>query len=74
MVSGQEDAVKLAKLLCAKFIVPMKNGDLDGKGFLASIIQSEGTVESFKELLAKELPDTQALEPTPGVPLEISAP
>lgn len=74
LVSGQEDAVKLAKLLRAKFIVPMKNGDLDGKGFLASIIQAEGTVESFKELLAKELPDTQALEPTPGVPLEISAP
>lgn len=26
----------------------MKNGDLDSKGLLASIIQSEGTVESFK--------------------------
>lgn len=26
----------------------MKNGDLDSKGFLASIIQAEGTVESFK--------------------------
>ncbi|CAK7326528.1 unnamed protein product [Dovyalis caffra] len=130
LVSGQEDAVQLAKLLQAKFIVPMKNGDLDSKGFLASIIQAEGTVQSFKkvgapsvtggdlidifvpqgassldfqghsrhfylvdsqygflvlssyyememqyaELLAKELPDTQALEPTPGVPLEISAP
>ncbi|ESR50968.1 hypothetical protein CICLE_v10031998mg [Citrus x clementina] len=48
LVSGQEDAVKLAKLLHAKFIVPMKNGDLDSKGFLASIIQSEGTIESFK--------------------------
>lgn len=78
LVSGQEDAIKLAKLLHAKyiactlflylcwrtylwllyifidlslfsrFIVPMRNGDLDGKGFLASIIQSEGTVESFK--------------------------
>lgn len=26
----------------------MKNGDLDSKGFLASILQTEGTVESFK--------------------------
>lgn len=26
----------------------MKNGDLDSKGPLASIIQSEGTIESFK--------------------------
>jgi hypothetical protein len=28
--------------------VPMKNGDLDSKGLLASIIQAEGTLESFK--------------------------
>ncbi|XP_022776989.1 uncharacterized protein LOC111318401 isoform X4 [Durio zibethinus] len=48
LVSGQEDAVQLAKLLHAKFIVPMKNGDLDSQGLLASIIQAEGTVESFK--------------------------
>lgn len=26
----------------------MKNGDLDSKGFLASIIRAEGTIESFK--------------------------
>lgn len=74
LVSGQEDAVQLAKLLRAKFIVPMKNGDLDSKGLLASIIQAEGTIESFKELLSKELPGVQLLEPTPGVPLEVSAP
>lgn len=79
LVSGQEDAVQLAKLLQAKysifystlseslksvlsvrmyensflfftcrFVVPMKNGDLDSKGLLASIIQAEGTIESFK--------------------------
>ncbi|KAK9276233.1 hypothetical protein L1049_005764 [Liquidambar formosana] len=74
LVSGQEDAVQLAKLLHARFIVPMKNGDLDSKGLLASIIQAEGTIESFKELLSKELQDAQILEPTPGVPLEISGP
>ncbi|KAK4341066.1 hypothetical protein RND71_039567 [Anisodus tanguticus] len=72
LVSGQEDAVQLAKRLSAKFIVPMKNGDLDSKGFLASIVQSEGTMESFKELLSKELPDAKVLEPTPGEPLDIS--
>lgn len=48
LVSGQEDAVKLAKLLQARFVVAMKNGDLDSKGPLASIIASEGTIESFK--------------------------
>ncbi|CAJ1932281.1 unnamed protein product [Sphenostylis stenocarpa] len=73
LVSGQEDAVKLAKLLQAKFIVPMKNGDLDSKGLLASLVRGEGTVESFKELLSKELPDAKVVEPTPGVPVEIAA-
>ncbi|KAI3467130.1 hypothetical protein Pfo_023793 [Paulownia fortunei] len=74
LVSGQEDAVRLAKLLQAKFIVPMKNGDLDSKGLLSSLIQVEGTIKSFKELLLKELPDAKVLEPTPGVPLDVSAP
>ncbi|XP_009588300.1 uncharacterized protein LOC107808498 [Nicotiana tabacum] len=72
LVSGQEDAVQLANLLSAKFVVPMKNGDLDSKGFLASIVQAEGTMESFKELLSKELPDAKVLEPAPGEPLDIS--
>ncbi|MBA0756172.1 hypothetical protein Gogos_022125 [Gossypium gossypioides] len=67
----------------------MKNGDLDSKGFLASIVQGEGTIESFKifkwlrqvffpfeiqELLSKELPDAKTLEPTPGEPLQIPPP
>ncbi|TQD92384.1 hypothetical protein C1H46_021945 [Malus baccata] len=52
-------------------IVPMTNGDLDAKGLLPSLVSAEGTVESFKELLSKELPDAQVLQPTPGVPLQI---
>nr|GFB32530.1 metallo-hydrolase/oxidoreductase superfamily protein [Tanacetum cinerariifolium] len=71
LVSGQEDAVKLAKLLHSKYVVPMKNGDLDSKGVLASIVKSDGTLESFKKLLLKELPDVKTLEPIPGVPLAI---
>ncbi|XP_058193680.1 uncharacterized protein LOC131310592 isoform X2 [Rhododendron vialii] len=74
LVSGQEDAVQLAKMLGAKFVVPMRNGDLDAKGLLANLIQSQGTMESFKELLSRELPEAEVLEPTPGVPLDISAP
>lgn len=72
LVSGQEDAVQLAKLLQAKYIVPMKNGDLDAKGFLSTILFAEGTIDSFKELLSRELPEACVLEPTPGVPFEIS--
>ncbi|KAK6134088.1 hypothetical protein DH2020_032185 [Rehmannia glutinosa] len=73
LVSGQEDAVRLAKLLRAKFIVPMKNGDLDSKGLLSSLVRADGTMESFKEILLKELPDAIVLEPTPGVPLNVSS-
>ncbi|XP_072961733.1 uncharacterized protein [Typha angustifolia] len=72
LVSGQEDAVQLAKLLQSKYIVPMKNGDLDTKGILSAILYNEGTLESFKEMLSRELPDALVLEPTPGLPLEIS--
>ncbi|GER35948.1 metallo-beta-lactamase domain-containing protein [Striga asiatica] len=74
LVSGQEDAVRLAKLLQTKFVVPMKNGDLDSKGLLSLLVQTEGTMESFKEILLKELKDVKVIEPTPGVPLYISPP
>ncbi|KAG0494004.1 hypothetical protein HPP92_004998 [Vanilla planifolia] len=72
LVSGQEDAVHLAKLLQAKYVVPMKNGDLNSKGILSGIIRSVGTIESFKEMLMKELPRAHLLEPRPGVPVKIS--
>ncbi|AAG12915.1 putative ribonuclease Z/Hydroxyacylglutathione hydrolase [Arabidopsis thaliana] len=74
LVSGQEDAVQLAKLLKAKFVVPMQNGELEAKGLLASLVKKEGTIESFKELLLKELPEAQVLEPIAGIPLEILVP
>lgn len=73
LVSGQEDAVQLAKTLGAKFIVPMQNGELDAKGLLAALVQSAGTLESFKELLSKEIPNAVVLNPTPGIALDVSA-
>ncbi|XP_047321758.1 uncharacterized protein LOC124925725 [Impatiens glandulifera] len=73
LVSGQEDAVQLAKILQAKVVVPMQNGDLDNKGPLASLVKPEGTMNTFKEILAKELPEVKVLEPTPGIPLDILA-
>lgn len=71
LVSGQEDAVELARLLNARFIVPMNNGDLESKGILSSILYTDGTMESFKALLSKASLDVQVLEPTPGLPLEV---
>ncbi|XP_078431633.1 metallo-hydrolase/oxidoreductase superfamily protein [Wolffia australiana] len=73
LVSGQEDAVRLAKLLKAKFVVVMNNGDLDSKGILSALVKPEGTVQSFKDLISREMPDACVLEPTPGVALNIPA-
>ncbi|CAA6665378.1 unnamed protein product [Spirodela intermedia] len=47
------------------FIVVMKNGDLETKGILSKLVRPEGTLESFKELLSREVPDARVLEPTP---------
>lgn len=72
LVSGQEDAVELAKLLRAKYLVVMKNGDLDAKGLLTKLVTKQGSIESFKKLLASEdIPEIEVLEPIPGVPLEL---
>ncbi|CAM6030460.1 unnamed protein product [Sphagnum balticum] len=71
LVSGQDDAVQLAKILQPKSIVIMKNGDLESRGVLSWIVVEKGTVQSFKSLLHKSLPDVEVLEPEPGVPLQI---
>ncbi|BBN13963.1 hypothetical protein MPTK1_6g07750 [Marchantia polymorpha subsp. ruderalis] len=71
LVSGQEDAVKVAEYLKPKFVVTMKNGDLDSKGLLSMIVRQKGTNETFQELLFKKLPNTEVLNPSPGVPMVI---
>ncbi|XP_044454407.1 uncharacterized protein [Triticum aestivum] len=69
LVSGQEDAVELARLLRAAYIVPMSNGECDAKGLLTAVISTQGTTQTFKDLLADALPQTQVVQPTPSVPL-----
>ncbi|KAJ7543818.1 hypothetical protein O6H91_09G053300 [Diphasiastrum complanatum] len=71
LVSGQEDAVKLAQLLQPKYIVTVNNGDLETTGLLSRFVSPVGTVASFKVLLKEILPDAIVLEPKPGVPLEV---
>ncbi|GLJ07086.1 hypothetical protein SUGI_0057590 [Cryptomeria japonica] len=51
LVSGQEDAVELARLLKARYVVPMNNGELETKGLLSSILYADGTIDSFKALV-----------------------
>ncbi|CAM0946791.1 unnamed protein product [Alopecurus aequalis] len=71
LVSGQEDAVDLAKQLRPSHVVPMSNGDFDAKGLLTAVLTTQGTIEAFKALLREALPQVQVVEPTAGVPLQI---
>ncbi|RCV19733.1 hypothetical protein SETIT_3G408900v2 [Setaria italica] len=72
LVSGQEDAVRLASLLRARYVVPMSNGDVDAGGLLAAVISKQGTTQSFEAKLSAALPgQVQVLQPTPGVPLQL---
>jgi len=71
LVSGQEDAVDLARLLRARYVVPMSNGDVDAGGLLATVLTKQGTTQSFQALLSEALPQAQVLDPTPGVPLQV---
>ncbi|CAL4897349.1 unnamed protein product [Urochloa decumbens] len=71
LVSGQEDAVALARLLRARYVVPMSNGDVDAGGLLAAVISKQGTTSSFQAMLSEALPQVQVLQPTPGVPLQL---
>jgi L-ascorbate metabolism protein UlaG (beta-lactamase superfamily) len=71
LVSGQEDAVDLARLLRARYVVPMSNGDVDAGGLLAAVLSKQGTTQSFEALLSEALPQVQVVDPTPGVPLQL---
>uniref|UniRef100_A0A0A9DDA9 Metallo-beta-lactamase domain-containing protein n=1 Tax=Arundo donax TaxID=35708 RepID=A0A0A9DDA9_ARUDO len=71
LVSGQEDAVDLARMLQARYVVPMSNGDVDAGGLLATVISTQGTTQSYKTMLSEVLPEAQVLHATPGVPLQL---
>jgi len=53
LVDGMEKAIKLAKLLKSKHIIPLMNGDVDASGPLDSILSREGSLADFKDLLQK---------------------
>jgi L-ascorbate metabolism protein UlaG (beta-lactamase superfamily) len=71
LVSGQEDAVDLVRLLQARYVVPMSNGDVDASGLVATVLATQGTTQSFKAMLSEALPEAQVLDAAPGVPLQL---
>ncbi|CAI5996020.1 unnamed protein product [Closterium sp. NIES-64] len=48
LVSGQEDAVRLAQVVGARYVAPMANADVDASGILSALVTPIGTLDSFK--------------------------
>lgn len=75
LVSGQEDAVRLARAVGARFVVPMANADVDASGILSALVTPTGTLESFKELVSRDATAAssrvEVLPVTPGQPVVI---
>lgn len=69
LVAGGEKALRLAKLLKAKTIVPMANGELKQGGILAQIIQTKGSLEEFQNLLKGTA--IQLADVSPGVQISL---
>ena len=66
LVDGGKKALDLAKLLGAKYFIPMMNGGLTQEGILSSIVKKEGSVVEFIAAAKLALPEMQILDGAPG--------
>ncbi len=66
VIKGQSSALALCELLQPQFILPTAaGGDVKFEGLLMSILQAEGTVAEFQNLLQAKALATIAIEPQP---------
>ena len=73
VVKGQKAALEVCKRLNPQVIISTAaGGDVDIEGMLVSIIQSEGTVETFNHLLAQNNLSTKAIDPQSGETIELA--
>jgi L-ascorbate metabolism protein UlaG (beta-lactamase superfamily) len=73
VIKGQASALALCELLKPKFIVPTAaGGDVKFEGLLMSILQAQGTVAEFQDLLKAKSLATEAIDPQPWKPFNLS--
>ena len=72
LVNGWEKAVELARLLKARAIIPMANGDLVQSGLLSKLIQFRGSVQETREFLQRHKNDLEVLDVYPGQSILLS--
>ena len=73
VIKGKASALALCELLKPKFIVPTAaGGDVKFEGLLMSILTTEGTVAEFQDLLKGKSLGTEAINPQPWQPFNLS--
>jgi L-ascorbate metabolism protein UlaG (beta-lactamase superfamily) len=76
-IQGGEKALEVVQWLQPQFILSTAAGNVEYDGILDKILQVEGSVEDFRQLLAARHCDTQVIDPKPGqrweVPLSVAA-
>lgn len=71
LVEGGAKTLELAKILKAKKIIPMANGDLIQTGLSAPLIRSKGSEQEFRQILEKSKLPIELVHVDPGVEIEI---
>eukprot|EP01038_Epipyxis_sp_PR26KG_P008967 gene8967-12095_t len=71
LVAGGLKALNLAKLLNAKYIIPMANGDLKATGLLANLINEVGSEEQFKQITQQKSKNIKVISAPAGKMVEI---
>ena len=67
IIKGQQSALQVCQWLQPQVILPTAaGGDVAFEGVLNFLIQAEGGIEEFRELLVKNNLSTQVIEPKPG--------
>ena len=73
VVKGQKAALQVCKWLKPQVILSTAaGGDIDSEGLLTSMIQADGSVEKFSELLKQNNLSTKAVDPQSGETIELS--
>jgi L-ascorbate metabolism protein UlaG (beta-lactamase superfamily) len=73
VIKGQASALALCELLQPQFIVPTAaGGDVKFEGLLMSILQAQGTVAEFQDLLTAKSLVTKAIDPQPWQPFNLT--
>jgi L-ascorbate metabolism protein UlaG (beta-lactamase superfamily) len=72
VIQGQKNALEVCQWLQPKVILPTAaGGDITFEGLLMSLLRAEGSIETFRTLLAQNNLSTQAIEPKPGETFEV---